>query len=265
MRLAVILSASIFPGCGQDIKVSEHSKCNGQVEGTEESVDAPFDADQDGYFDGGNPDCQETYDASLWDCNDQDAEVNPSAAEAVCNGVDDDCSEASGEGADPTPDDVDADGDGYLSCDECDDGDEAISPGVAEITCNEVDDDCDAATLDDEGCDIDYTGMYALSSGASYSCTFGLVNLSVNSLTVVDVRPVIQFAAGGSQPGTMTGTLNDDDTFAASNTLSGTCTETYTFEGAFVSEDQFTGTLTASFVGSCFDCVTQTWTLDGYR
>jgi hypothetical protein len=43
---------------------------------------------------------------------------------------------------------VDADGDGYSSCDDCDDSDPAIHPGAAE-TCNSKDDNCDGQT--DEG------------------------------------------------------------------------------------------------------------------
>ena len=43
---------------------------------------------------------------------------------------------------------IDRDGDGYVACQECNDGDPGASPGAAEI-CDSVDNDCDGTT--DEG------------------------------------------------------------------------------------------------------------------
>lgn len=334
----------MLAACGQDFKVSESAKCNGRLEGTEATVDSPFDADLDGYFDGGNPDCQATYADTLWDCNDQNEDINPGQPELACNGVDDDCDEltldaddADADGFDSctdcadsvvevnpgeaevacdgldndcddsTVDETDADSDGYGSCSDCADADPSVSPGTAEITCNGVDDDCNDVTSDgpdvdadgessctdcddldaarsntftevcddsidndcdgevDDGCDVDYTDIYIITPSASYSCAFGIVSINVSTLTVADARPVIAFAASGSQPGTMTGSLDSFDVFTTSNVLSGSCTETYTFDGSFTTADTFTGTLTAAFSGSCFDCRTQTWTLDGAR
>ena len=62
-------------------------------------------------------------------------------AELTCNGVDDDCDPA-------TADEPDGDQDGFSLCDDCDDGDPAVSPAAPELTCNGVDDDCDPATED---------------------------------------------------------------------------------------------------------------------
>ncbi len=45
---------------------------------------------------------------------------------------------------------TDADGDGYLWCDECDDGDPRVHPGAQEICGNGIDDDCNG--LVDDGC-----------------------------------------------------------------------------------------------------------------
>ncbi len=45
--------------------------------------------------------------------------------------------------------DVDADGDGYVSLEDCDDGDAAVNPG-AEERCNGVDDDCDGYVDSDD-------------------------------------------------------------------------------------------------------------------
>ena len=58
MRAALFL---FLVACGQDIKITASSKCNGLLEEGEESVDSPFDLDGDGYFDGNNADCVEAY------------------------------------------------------------------------------------------------------------------------------------------------------------------------------------------------------------
>ena len=47
------------------------------------------------------------------------------------------------------PPEVDADGDGFLACEECDDADPTVSPGGVEL-CNGLDDDCDGVVPSDE-------------------------------------------------------------------------------------------------------------------
>ena len=89
---------------------------------------SPVDADGDGY------------DSSV-DCDDNNAAVNPGAAEVCDNGVDDDCDAA-------TLDLFDGDSDGDDCSVDCDDGDAAVGPSQAEVCDNGVDDDCDAATVD---------------------------------------------------------------------------------------------------------------------
>ncbi|MCB9780269.1 MAG: putative metal-binding motif-containing protein [Alphaproteobacteria bacterium] len=114
------------------------------------------------------------------DCDDDDADVNPGAAE-VCNDIDDDCDDAVDDddtdltGAPTWYADTDDDGYGDLdaatiACDapdgtvddatDCDDDAAAVHPGATEA-CNDIDDDCDRA-VDDADDDVD------LSTGTTF-------------------------------------------------------------------------------------------------
>jgi len=137
--------------------------------------------------------CQE---APGGDCDDDDADVNPDAAEA-CNGIDDDCDGLTDEAdACPTvPFYCDEDNDQYVSSiesgncsehecipqqcqaapgDDCDDQEPEVNPGVAE-ECDGIDNDC-SGDIDDGGvcpiveyyCDDDSDGY--ISEGLSGSC-----------------------------------------------------------------------------------------------
>ena len=95
------------------------------------------DADEDGFFAPVDPDDIQSDE----DCNDDDAAINPGAAD-VCNGVDDDCDGTVDEG-------LDADGDGFFGASElcvngadCDDNDASVNPGATE-ECDAIDHDCD--------------------------------------------------------------------------------------------------------------------------
>ena len=142
------LLALLLAACGSDIGVTQNARCDGILQPGEVTVDDAFDADDDGFFDASNKDCAAAYDADRLDCADGDPEVNPAAMEIGCNGVDDDCDEA-------TSDDGDLDGDGIAACDDCDDNNAAVHPGATELACNDLDDDCNAATPDSSDADQD--------------------------------------------------------------------------------------------------------------
>ncbi len=91
---------------------------------------------------------EDGYSPATGDCDDDDPDVNPGAAE-VCDGVDTDC-----DGFTPA-DEADEDRDGFPLCaDDCDDEDERTYPGAPEI-CDDKDNDCDGYVPDAEDQDND--------------------------------------------------------------------------------------------------------------
>jgi hypothetical protein len=102
-----------------------------------------LDADGDGY-------------AGRTDCDDAQAAVNPGAADALGDGIDDDCSGADG---------VDRDGDGAASRasggTDCDDEDPSRAPGTSDGNVDGVDQDCsgvDGPDVDGDGAASDVVG-----------------------------------------------------------------------------------------------------------
>ncbi len=170
-------NTSVSPGTAEVCDASEVDEdCDGAADDADASVTHTttwyLDADADGF--GAATSSIATcsappgYVEPSTDCNDGVAAISPAGVEA-CNGADDDC--------DGTVDDgvvrwyPDYDGDGYgdsadtgacaevggyvTNGDDCDEADEAIHPGAAEV-CDSIDNDCDGTT-DDDDADIDGT------------------------------------------------------------------------------------------------------------
>ncbi len=108
--------------------------CNNIDDNCNGTIDEGFDVDNDGFTT-----CE-------GDCNDNNANVYPGAAE-VFNNVDDDCDGIVDEG-------FDADNDGYSICQgDCNDINPLINPGAFELPCNLIDENCNG--LEDDFVDLD--------------------------------------------------------------------------------------------------------------
>ena len=133
--------------------------CDGLDNDCDSNTDEDFDLDLDGAYDTAGPGCSNAWPSTQLDCNDANANVNPSATE-VCNAVDDNCDGATDEG-------FDLDGDlafdasvagcaaAYGSGADCDDADPDTYPGATEL-CDGLDNDCNTVVpLDEVDNDVD--------------------------------------------------------------------------------------------------------------
>ena len=181
--------ADVNPG-EDEVCDGDDNDCDGYVDYN--AVDATtwyIDTDGDGY---GSPredyvkvECDQPagYVDNDDDCDDTSAEALPGGFE-ICDGLDNDCNGAV-DGADASDAQSyydDADGDGYgddatlqVTCDlledvvdvggDCDDGDDEISPGAAEVCNNGIDDNCsgtvDACGMDLVDADTEFYGVDA--------------------------------------------------------------------------------------------------------
>ncbi len=142
------------------------------------------DSDGDGYSDGNTvtsctqPTGYIANPTSGTDCNDNDPAINPGATE-TCDGLDNDC-----DGIIPA-DETDADGDGYMVCEnDCDDSDPDVNPGATEI-CNGIDDDCDG--LVDEGVSggLTWTGNVTFATQAEVDAWLACYSIIDGNLTIM--------------------------------------------------------------------------------
>jgi MYXO-CTERM domain-containing protein len=192
--------------------------------------DCWLDSDGDGY--GGTLEASSdltcaAYEADGSDCDDTEITVNPGATEGIDDGVDSDC-----DARELCP--LDGDGDGYgetggatglavsLDCIEagfatevgdCDDGDQDLNPGAAEIIGSGVDENCDGFEIcyvDDDGDGARHTADTVSVTGGDLSCT--QVGQAV-ATAPVDCDDTDATVLPGAQEGVADGVDQDCDGF----------------------------------------------------
>lgn len=280
--------------CGVDVGLTETSKCDGALQGNEDSVDSPYDEDGDGYFDAANADCAAVYTADRLDCDDLNADVNPGMTESTCDGLDNDCDPETIDGEDldqdgftacadqdcddtnpdiypgnaETPcngfdddcnpvtiDDADDDNDGWSICDQdCNDDNEMVNPGLDEVCEDEIDNNCDGDI--DEACEEDWNGTWFLDDGIYYDCAMGYVEIAFSTVEIVHSNANLQIEGEGTkgQPGKTSGKMTGWS-FETERKVTGGCTETYLFQGEFLTMDTFEGSFIARYTGGASNCL----------
>lgn len=167
------------------------NNCNGMIDDGLAFVTYYEDSDGDGYGSMVSISActrPSGYSVTPGDCNDTDAEVNPSTEE-TCDGRDNNCNGMSDEGLATATYYQDSDGDGYgsaasltactqpsgyvLSSGDCDDANANINPGSPEL-CDDRDNNCN--NLIDEGL-MDMT-FYEDLDGDGYGSSVSIVNCS---------------------------------------------------------------------------------------
>lgn len=212
-------------GCDNDIGITGNAQCDGQKQPSEDTVDSPFDADNDGFFDGSNAGCVAAYDASALDCDDRDEDIHPGADEVACNGADDDCDAE-------TPDDDE--------CTESDDfsGTYIVTPAVSYACAfNSVTLSVSSFTVTDANPTI-----LVVASGDTQP---GSMSGSFDSANGFVATNAISSGGGGCDE-----TYSVDATFTSADEMSGTLTATF---------------FDASGIGGCFDCADQTFSFTAVR
>jgi len=177
---------------------------------------------------------------------------NPGANIETCNGVDDDQDGQTDEGL------------AY-----CFNGTPA--PHTNGATCSPGFEDQDGDPVN--GCETSLAGTNFsgtwLTERLVYTCGqsgVSFVSIDFSGFLVAHSGTSITFTPdGGTQPGTMVGSISPDGSFSAEAVITGEVTETYRIVGLFTGTNSFSAQFNAQFSGVVGDCTNQTMSLHGVR
>jgi len=150
--------ADDHPG-GTEMCNDDDEDCDGEIDEDAADMSTVYaDMDGDGHGDHDAAlivcDVPDSYVADDTDCDDSDADIHPDAEET-------DCTDPTDYNCDGSVAYVDADADGWVACEECDDSTAARNPGNPEVCDGAVDEDCDGLIDDDDPSVIDSGVWYA--------------------------------------------------------------------------------------------------------
>ncbi len=154
---------AVNPGVTDDSCDGLDQDCSGTADQDAPTSTWYADSDVDGYGDASvtavQCDQPSGYIGDSTDCDDTTGGVNPGVSDDSCDGVDQDCSGTADQDAPTSTWFADADADGYgdagvsaVQCDQpsgyisdatdCNDGESGVNPGIADDSCDGVDQDC---------------------------------------------------------------------------------------------------------------------------
>lgn len=96
----------------------------------------------------------------------------------------------------------------------------------------------------------DYSGTWTTEPRVTYACGPGLVAIDFAEIVVAHTGSTITFTPPGTEPGTMSGTIDAGGAFTSERVIPGGVTQTYALEGAFIGGDSLAAVFTARYMTS---------------
>ena len=126
----------------------------------------------------------------------------------------------------------------------------------------------DSVTIGVATLNPDYDGLFDIVPDVSYTCAFGLVNITLQQAVFQVTYGGDLWVSGAPPPAMKQSPAPLDENFNVSDVITGSCDETYSLSGSFSDNDNWSGIFSVSFNGAgCgfSGCSPQNWLVDGVR